>query len=82
MQDMIKYNVDYEFIDAFADENQELCDEFSVDELPHIQIITAHQDMRCVLREGVGYVPVKRLIKVMSSLENEAKRIPRTGSQS
>lgn len=34
-----KYNVDYEYIDAFDEDTQEFCDENNVDELPHVQFI-------------------------------------------
>jgi len=34
-----KYGVDYEHIDALADETQDLCDAHNVQELPHIQFI-------------------------------------------
>ena len=33
------YKFPYIYVDAFADEYQDLCDENDVDELPHIQII-------------------------------------------
>jgi len=34
-----KANVDFEYIDAFDDYTQELCDEHNVDQLPHIQFV-------------------------------------------
>ena len=34
-----KTNVDFEYIDAFDDDTQELCDEHDVDLLPHIQFV-------------------------------------------
>ena len=38
----------YEYIDAFADSTQELCDEQKVDELPHIQIFDDYEDDKIV----------------------------------
>jgi len=34
-----KGRYEYEYIDAFADETQEFCDEQNIDELPHIQYV-------------------------------------------
>lgn len=34
-----KYGIDYEYIDAFDDGTQKLCDKHDVDELPHVQFI-------------------------------------------
>ena len=34
-----KYSIDIEYIDAFSDETQDLCDEEKVDQLPHLQFM-------------------------------------------
>lgn len=33
------YHFPYEYVDAFADDTQDLCDDNMVDDLPHLQVI-------------------------------------------
>ena len=47
----IKDHYKIEYVDAMADDTQELCDEYDVDELPHIQYIFDGK----VERDLVGY---------------------------
>ena len=42
---------EYEYIDAFADETQDFCDEQEVDELPHIQYLDEKNN---IIEEYVG----------------------------
>ncbi len=48
-----KDTFEYEYIDAFADETQDLCDENEVEELPHIQIYDDY-DTDKIVAEFVG----------------------------
>ena len=45
--------IDFEYIDADEDENQEICDRYNVDELPHLQFL---DDKNEILRELKGTV--------------------------
>jgi len=48
-----KDTFEYEYIDAFADETQELCDTNKVEELPHIQFYD-NDDTNKIVAEFVG----------------------------
>lgn len=48
-----KDTFEYEYVDAFADETQALCDENEVEELPHIQIYDDY-DTNKIVSEFVG----------------------------
>ncbi|MCD6434907.1 MAG: thioredoxin family protein [Clostridiales bacterium] len=47
----LKEHYKIEYIDAMSDDTQDLCDEYDVDELPHVQYICDGK----VKRELVGY---------------------------
>ena len=47
-------SIEYEFIDAILDENQDLCDLHSVEKLPHIQVYFA--DTGKIIKEHRGYI--------------------------
>jgi thioredoxin-related protein len=47
-------SIDYEFVDAILDENQDLCDLHSVEKLPHIQLY--FYDTGKILKEHRGYI--------------------------
>ena len=48
-----KFDIDFEYIDAFDDDTQELCDEQEVDELPHIQFIDNNKN---IIIEHIGSI--------------------------
>jgi hypothetical protein len=48
-----KDTFEYEYIDAFADEVQTLCDQHKVEELPHIQIFDDYEKDK-IIAEFVG----------------------------
>ena len=43
--------IEYEYIDAFADETQDLCDRYEVLELPHMQIYGSSDE---IVNEFIG----------------------------
>jgi thioredoxin-related protein len=45
--------IELEYIDAFEDKNQSICDEYEVDELPHIQFIDDNDE---VIIQHIGSV--------------------------
>lgn len=51
------------YVDANADDTQELCDKYGIDDLPHIQILSDNGD---VLMEHIGYLDPYRLKRVVS----------------
>lgn len=55
---MDKLYMTWLFVDADLDENQEICDAFNVDELPHIQVLNIDGE---ILYEHIGYINPKRL---------------------
>jgi len=55
-----KEYISCEYIDAFADETQNICDENDVDELPHIQIFDDH-DSEKIIKEFKGIDVLKIL---------------------
>jgi hypothetical protein len=48
-----------EYFDAFADDNQNLCDNEDVEELPHVQIL----EDKIVIQNIIGFDNVKKFIK-------------------
>ena len=62
-----KYNIDIEYIDAFDEETQELCDENDVDNLPHIQFLKNNT----ILFEHIGPLSEKELEKYLLTIEEE-----------
>lgn len=65
------HDISYEYIDADAPENEELCDNNKVDELPHIQAL--YSNNRKVFHNHIGYVSpitfVERAIEHTKLLE-------------
>tara|TARA_Y100000310_G_scaffold344498_1_gene457577 strand:- start:569 stop:1045 length:477 start_codon:yes stop_codon:yes gene_type:complete len=49
-----KFSLPHIFVDANADENQEICDKYEVNQLPHIQIV--RQNSGLVMLEYAGYI--------------------------
>lgn len=62
--DLEKNNVLYTFVDAFADETQDLCDDNNVDDLPHVQILIGKE----VKWEYAGDVDYSTIDIAMSTL--------------
>ena len=56
-----KFDVDFEYIDVFDDETQELCDEQEVDELPHLQFIENDK----IIIEHIGPVSEKEFEEIL-----------------
>ena len=57
-----KFDIDFEYIDAFDDDTQELCDEQEVEELPHIQFLDNNKD---IIIEHVGSISEKEFRKIL-----------------
>jgi len=55
--------LNFSFVDANADETQDLCDLFDVDELPHVQVLSGDGKL---LAEHIGFITVDKLKKVTS----------------
>ncbi|NJL70129.1 MAG: hypothetical protein HC888_00345 [Candidatus Competibacteraceae bacterium] len=60
--------VGYDFIDAFADEHQALCDAEGVDEIPHVQIIGPSGR---IVYQQAGDVQVDTLFKIAKLVERK-----------
>ncbi|MBC8306276.1 MAG: hypothetical protein H8E55_62265 [Pelagibacterales bacterium] len=66
-----KFGLPHIIIDANADENQDICDKYEVNDLPHIQIIRETSGL--VLLEYVGYIhPVSMLSTLKKKLKSRA----------
>jgi hypothetical protein len=52
--------MELKFIDAFAEENQDFCDEHEVDELPHVQIYDSHNNL---IFEKIGMFDPKNILE-------------------
>ena len=66
-----KFFLPHEIVDANADENQDMCDKYDVNQLPHIQII--RQATGVVLIEYVGYINPVSLLSVLQKKMNAQK---------
>ena len=66
--------IDFEFIDAILEDNQKLCDENNISELPHLQIII--NDF--VVLEIIGYINAVDLRKYMHDSRKFIKAQPKT----
>jgi hypothetical protein len=63
MLDLCRHDMQYEFIDALADETQKLCDDQGVNKLPHLQVLDSDGK---VTYEKVGYVLPAVIRKIMN----------------
>jgi arsenate reductase-like glutaredoxin family protein len=63
-------NIPYEFIDANADDTQELCDKYDVDALPHVQLLDDNQ----VIWQKAKDVNLPEILSQIKAQENETKR--------
>ena len=69
LPELEKANIEFVFIDADADEHEELCDEHDIDELPVTQIVVDEQ----VLGELIGPLQPDFLINWQKELNCEKK---------
>jgi hypothetical protein len=53
--------IEYKFIDALADENQAMCDEHGVDEIPHVKVFKNNN----LIFEEIGWFEPIELWKVI-----------------
>ena len=63
-------DIDFQYIDSLADENQELCDQYEVTELPLTQIIDEQGNIKLSV---CGTIDVVYLMKEKLKLEKEEK---------
>ena len=54
--------VNFRFIDAFADEHQEFCDEHDVDKLPHILLYDSRND---IILEKIGMFEIEDILDIV-----------------
>jgi thioredoxin-related protein len=66
-----KFSLPHVVMDANADENQELCDQYDVNQLPHIQVV--RQNSGDVLIEYAGYINPVSLLSVLQKRMNSKK---------
>ena len=59
-----KYDISIDYVDAFDEETQELCDEEDVGELPHIQFIKNNK----VIFEYIGPISEKKIEKILLTI--------------
>lgn len=52
-------NIKYEFIDAFSDDTQSLCDDNNVEEIPHIQLLKNEEVIEDFIGEDALNVAIK-----------------------
>ncbi len=57
-----KFDIDFEYIDAFDDDTQELCDEQEVEELPHTQFLDNNDN---IIIEHIGPISEKEFEKIL-----------------
>lgn len=62
-----KSNIVYDYIDAMSDETQEFCDKYSVDELPHLQLLDGSK----VIKEFIGFTDPGIISKSMKEISND-----------
>ena len=68
-----KFGLPHIIVDANADKNQEMCDKYEVNNLPHIQIIKESSGL--VLLEYIGYIhPVSMLSTLKKKLKSRASK--------
>jgi len=60
-----KFSIPFHYIDAFADETQDFCDEHEVDELPHLQVLEGAR----ILKEFIGFADPKDILRAMETTD-------------
>tara|TARA_B100000614_G_scaffold262909_1_gene300878 strand:+ start:390985 stop:391392 length:408 start_codon:yes stop_codon:yes gene_type:complete len=72
------YSIPVDFIDAMADENQELCDRHGVDKLPHIQAFRSGSDD--IIYERIGYTsPLSVIAEIAEAKESQRSNMTLQG---
>lgn len=67
IRELRKKNFDVEYVDADADESQDLCDKYDVDQCPHVQVIGGDGSLSF---EHIGYIDSGLLQKIVQGLNN------------
>jgi len=62
-----KFDIIYDYIDAMAIETQDFCDNYSVDELPHLQLLNGSD----IVKEFIGFTDPGLILKSMKEITNE-----------
>lgn len=57
-----KYSIEVEYVDAFDDDTQDICDEQDVEELPHIQFL---DDNKNIIIEHIGPISEKEFEEIL-----------------
>ena len=66
LRDLQLYKMNFVFVDANDDKNQELCDLHDVDELPHVQVIRNKN----ILAQYIGSESVLQIRKLAKKKNN------------
>ena len=61
--------VKFEYVDAFDDENDDICDLHGVDDLPHIKVFNGNS----LIFESVGQCDLRKLIKACGATPKTEK---------
>ena len=59
-----KFSIEFEYIDAFDDDTQDLCDEQKVEELPHTQFLDNNKN---IIIEHIGPISEKEFEEILST---------------
>jgi len=59
-----KFSIDFEYIDAFDDDTQDLCDEQEVEELPHTQFLDNNKN---IIIEHIGPISEQEFEEILST---------------
>ncbi len=70
--------IEVDFIDANADENQKICDDYNVDKLPHIQAI---RENKIIMEHSGPYSARQFLADVAYRITKGSQSFPVTKSQ-
>ena len=57
-----KFSIDFEYIDAFDDDTQDLCDEQEVEELPHTQFLDNNKN---IIIEHIGPISEQEFEEIL-----------------
>ncbi len=57
-----KYSIEFEYIDAFNDDTQDICDEQEVEELPHIQFLDNNKN---IIIEHIGPISEQEFEEIL-----------------
>ena len=57
-----KFSIEFEYIDAFDDDAQDLCDEQEVEELPHTQFLDSNKN---IIVDHIGPISEKEFEEIL-----------------